>query len=434
MKKFNYKLVVSVIAATGLLLGSSLSAFASTAKVASNVRIRSEASTSGAVVASGVEGSEYQILEEKSGTDGYTWYKIQVDASTVGYVRGDLVKVQGDDGTTTTITTDNTENSATSLAPSEAEAINPITATIAGNAAVNVRSGAGTSYAKVAALEAGSSVTLVAKSNDETGTTWYQIKCEANGTEGFLRSDLLVLPADAVIEPYSENAPAGEDDENGEVTEAPTEEVQESGYTEEAEQVNYDYEIVYTADDSGVEQYYLYDHVNNTRQKVTDMLNAITELNKNYQEASSSLATYKILTIVFGGLAFILLILTIVFFFKSRSDDNEYYVDEDDDDEDEDYDEDEDDDEDDDDYEEDEDEEDDYEEEEVEEAPRKKANSSKADEEPVRKNAKASSAASTKATKAPVNLRGDRKARKSQNFLADDDDFEFEFLDMDDKD
>ena len=404
MKKLNIKLL-SIIAAGVLTVGCCVDAFASQAVVTgASIRIRSDASTSGTVVASGKNGQSYEIQETVSGADGYTWYKVKVDDNTIGYVRGDLVKVEGDDGTTTTITTDNTENTATSLAATEADTMTPKTAVINGNAAVNIRSGAGTGYAKVIALEAGTEIVVIGEATDESGKSWYQLTCEAQNVEGYIRADLVTITGEVESE---ETAGDGElpNDEyvEGEFEDAPAvEEVPE----------NNDYEIVYTTDDEGNYQYYLYDHVTNTRQKVQDLLSAVTNLNTSLEEANSSLATFKILTIVFAALALIFLILFIIFLIKSRSEGEEYYF-EDDDDEDDDDEDDEDDDDDDDD-------EDDGQK----ASPRVRTQRSSASRVSERESRTRSLKSETTQTT--------RRPRKPTNFLADDDEFEFEFLNMND--
>jgi len=410
MKTKSMKFMFSMVAAGAMLIGTCLSAFASQAVVTTEtVRVRSEASTSGTVVATGKSGEKFEITNTVSGSDGYTWYEISVNGSK-GYVRGDLVKVEEDNGTTTTITTDTTANTATSLAPTESSAMTAKTAKIAGNAAVNIRSGAGTGYSKVGSLDAGTEVILVAEATDSSGKQWYQLKCEAQNMEGYIRSDLVTITGDAeVADDASEGDVTDADIEDVEATEEPEAE------TPEPEVTNNDYEIVYTADDEGTEQYYLYDHVNNTRQKVTDLLSAVDTLNTNYQEAASSLSTFKILTIALGALALIFLVIIVVLLIKGHSSEDDYYYEDDDDDEDED--------------------EDDDDDEEEEEAPRRRtvsrpaARNTVSDAPRVRSSSKPTPRVTDDDEPAPA-----RRPRKAQNFLADDDEFEFEFLNMDDKD
>ncbi len=392
--------------AMAMVVGTCLSAFASTAKVSDgSVRIRSEASTSGSVVGTGAQGDTFDILETVSGSDGYTWYKIAMSNGSSGYVRGDLVKVSGDTAGGSITTTSTTANSATSLAPTEANPIKEVTATISGNAAVNIRSGAGTGYAKVASLDAGTSITLTGEANDASGNKWYHLKCDSKNVEGYIRSDLINISEDVKIEPAnSEGGEVEVTDAEEEPEEPVAEEPQEPEYVETVPENN-DYEIVYTTDDDGVYQYYLYDHVNNTRQKVTDLLDAVNTLNTKYQDASSKASTFKVIAILCGVLAVVFLILMIIFIIRSNNANNvEYYEGdfEDDDDDDEDYEDDDD---------------DDY-------VPSRRSGRPAPRVEDSPRSPRQERPAQTP----------QRRPRKAQNFLADDDEFEFEFLNMDDRD
>lgn len=396
MKKRVLKSLFSIMLAISMLVGGSLCAFAATAKIADEgVRIRSEASTAGEVVATGANGDSLEILETVSAGDGFTWYKVKTAGGTTGYVRGDLVRVVEDAPAAET----NAEpNTASSLAPTEGTPINPVTATVAGNAAVNIRSGAGTGYAKVAALDAGTSITLVSEAADASGNKWYQLKCDSQNVEGYIRSDLITVNEEIV--------PASEEP----VEEQPVEEQPVEEPVEEVVPENNDYEIVYTADDEGVYQYYLYDHVNNTRQKVTDLMTGLSTLNTKYQEANSKLSTFKIISIACGGLALVFFVLMIIFIIKNNnSSDDEYYEE---------------------DFEDEEEEE--YEEEEEAPAPRKRPAPA-----PAQTRRPAPAPAPTRAARPArpaQNAQQSHRPRKVQNFLADDDEFEFEFLNMNDKD
>lgn len=376
--------LLSLIMAGTLLVGTFVSAFASTAVVTEDsIRVRSEASTSGSVVANAEKGQSFEIEETVSGADGNTWYKIKAGGGT-GYVRGDLVRVEE-----AAPAAEPTENTAESLPPTEGTRINEVTATVKGNAAVNIRSGAGTGYAKVGALDPGTSVTLTAQASDASGSKWYQLRCESKNIEGFIREDLVNVTEE--ITPFVEEPEETEEP----VEETPTE-------PEVTAPENNDYEIVYTADDEGVYQYYLYNHLDSTRQKVVDLLSAVTDLNDKYNEATDQLSLFKILTIVFGVLMLIFIILTVFFIVKNNSyNGGDYY-------------------------------EDDFEEDYEEDFETRRAAkvASKSESAP-----KSQSAPSSKVNVRPSKSeQTSRRPRRSQNFLADDDEFEFEFLNMDDKD
>ncbi len=59
-------------------------------------RIRSASSTDSTVLASVVSGNELEICGMETGADGYTWYKVYVDRSTIGYIRSDLITDTGE--------------------------------------------------------------------------------------------------------------------------------------------------------------------------------------------------------------------------------------------------------------------------------------------------------------------------------------------------
>ena len=445
MKKIFSKAVLSAMAASVLLLGLTVTSLADTVVMNEDgIRVRASSSTSSSVVTNGAKGDEYKVVETVTGDDGNTWYKIQVNDSSTGYVRGDLVKLNKE--ATEKPKEENTEanaNTASSLAPTQPTPITETTATIAGNSPVNIRSGAGTGYEKVASIEAGTSISLIGEAQDASGNKWYQFKCDSKNVEGYIRSDLITVSAPPAPAEGTEGEGAeGEFVEGEEFTEAESElETYEAPVEEEP--IGGDYEIVYTTDDDGVYQYYLYDHINNTRQKVNDLLEAITTLNNNYQDVSGKLTTFKILTIVFGALMLVAITAAVLFFMKSRNAyEEEYY-------------------------------EDDFEDEEEEplKAPRDNRGPSKnlrssrydrgydeyedapsqrredrrpvreerasRDDRPVREDRPSrderDSREDRRSSRDEMPQRPQRRPRKAQNFLADDDEFEFEFLNMDDK-
>ncbi len=415
MKNFIGKTLGAVILSVSLLFGTALCAFASDATIKDDgTRIRSDSSTGSNVVTTASKGSSYSVLDTVTGEDGNTWYKIQVNDSTIGYVRGDLVDVSGD--TAAAPAAEGEASEVTSSAPGTP--INPATATVK-EPSVNIRSGAGTDYSKVGALTSGTAITLSAEAKDANGATWYQMS--GGGLDGYIRSDFIALDEGQEI------TYPGDTENTEENTE--TEEAPEETYVEPEPVVNNDYEVVYTTDADGVYQYYLYDHINNTKQKVPELLSAVEVLNSNYLSAKSQLTTFKIMTIVFGALALLAIGLSVFLFIRLRNGyEEEYY-------------------------------EDDFEEEEKTPAVRKRpAEDNMGDvrearrpretgdrpvrtergERPVREREPQREPQRAPERRAVRDDRGEerpaqpRRAKRPQNFLADDDEFEFEFLNMDD--
>lgn len=420
MKKRSIKFLLSLITAGVLFTGTFVSAFSTNVKIPEDgIRVRSEASTSGNVVATGSKGASYEVVETVAGSDGYTWYKIKINDSQTGYVRGDLVKVEETAQGNENATANDTPNTANSLAPTTPTAISETTATITGNSSVNIRSGAGTGYALVGTLPGATSITLIGEANDASGNKWYQFKCDSKNMEGYVRSDLVTVSEEPVVieNPEGEN-PEGEIGDEGLAEEQQnTEPVVEEESTPE----NNDYEIVYTTDDDGVYQYYLYDHVTNTRQKVTDLLTAIGTLNESYQSVQSQLTIFRIVAIVCGILAVAFLVIIILLIIKSRNAGEEEY------------------------YEDDFEDDDDDDEEEQEEI-RYRSKTQRPlqrptdrplpQERPELRNDSRAQKSAQQPERRPQNPRveEERRPRRAQNFLADEDEFEFEFLNIDSKD
>ena len=62
-------------------------------KTPTSLNVRGGAGTGFPVVAEVYNGNTFDIIAEETGTDGKVWYKIQVNDTTVGYVRSDFVTV-----------------------------------------------------------------------------------------------------------------------------------------------------------------------------------------------------------------------------------------------------------------------------------------------------------------------------------------------------
>lgn len=85
----------AVLAASLALPG--MAAFAATVTVtASDVNVRSDASTTSDIVGTAASGESYNVGEEKQDADGNTWYQITLSDGSVGYIRNDFVSVTED--------------------------------------------------------------------------------------------------------------------------------------------------------------------------------------------------------------------------------------------------------------------------------------------------------------------------------------------------
>lgn len=133
-------------AAAGLALvmttGVAFASIGSGTVTADSLRLRSEASTNSSTVTKAPKGATVTVEEDM----GNGWYKVTYGNKT-GYMSGDWLTVSLNDGTVLP--------AAEGTAPQQKRGL--ITADV-----LNVRSGAGTGYEKVASLKAGTVVDIVA--------------------------------------------------------------------------------------------------------------------------------------------------------------------------------------------------------------------------------------------------------------------------------
>lgn len=422
---------------------STFTSLAATGTVtAETAKIRKETSTDSEVVGSTVKGKKIDILEAVKDSAGTVWYKVSVAEGGYGYIRSDLVQTSEDIKVTSNASGSSSESqtaaSSTETAEKPAEtvptSIGEQQATVkSSNNSVRIRSGASTKHDTVTSLPGGTSITLIGEANDSAGNKWYQITCNYNNktVEGYIRSDLIDIgtagngeSTEGTGEGLEGEGTEGEalEGAEGEIPEEPQEEVPE----EEPVPENNDYEIVYTQNDAGEYEYYLYDNINGTRQKLNDLLTAVGAANENTLRLQGQMDNQKIIIIILAVVIVILFIVLTILLFKIRDLSYEYEYEEED------------------------------EEEEEEPVPVKKKSKKRVVEEEEPPAVRTKKSASSKSVEKPAKAqdrtssrnRGDgelhaaeRKEpvkrpapRKPQNFLVDDDEFEFEFLNMDDKD
>ena len=177
----------------------------SAAKVtASSAKIRKSADSSSEVVGSATKDKTISIKSQTTGADGYTWYEVYVDANTLGYIRSDLVSIT--DGSTPP-SSSNTTSSTTTPAPAvnetpvEVTAVEPLSATVTGGQSVRVRSNASTTSQIVTTAENGTALTVTGQATGTDGNTWYQVTFLSNNTEvtGFIRSDYVALSGELQV-------------------------------------------------------------------------------------------------------------------------------------------------------------------------------------------------------------------------------------------
>ena len=351
-------------------------------------------------------------------------------------------------GTTTTTTTDtnaaedgnadaaaedgNADAAAEDNAAGTAAAGTVTSATVT-SSSVNIRSEASTSASLAGKATSGQELTVTGETQGSDGKTWYAVTFD--NVSGYIRSDL--------VEAHVSEATAEPAVDETQETEEPEEEpiVDNSA----------DYSVAFEDDGSGSSAWYLHDNTMGTRYQVSDLLNA-EETNKNNQATIDQTAkSMRFVVILMAFVIVVLIIVVTILIIKVRStyeDYDDYDDDEEDDEEDEDDDEDEDEEEErprrfgrkkparyvEEDDDDDEDDDEDEDEEEEEERPRRRPAKKAPVKKPVRRPRvdeyeDEDDEDEDEEEERPRRKKGKSKDWQSKNFL-DDDDLEFEFLDL----
>ncbi|MED9905010.1 MAG: SH3 domain-containing protein [Lachnospiraceae bacterium] len=194
---------------------------------ASSANIRSSADTGSTAVASVVQGNKLTITEEVTGADGQLWYKVFVDADSLGYIRADLVSKDGGSVTTTTpapaANTGTTLNTNVTVNTDGVEAVQPVSASVTQDQ-VRVRADSSTSSDIVTTIKTDVVFTVHGTKTGSDSKVWYQVSFMVDGTEvkGYIRSDYVTL--DGELLPVT--------DTTTDNTETPTEPVPEETVAE----------------------------------------------------------------------------------------------------------------------------------------------------------------------------------------------------------
>ena len=323
MKKLSIvKGIAGLAVMAAVFCGTAFSSLAAEGKViAETAKIRASASTDSEVVGSTVKGKTIDILEAVKDGSGTIWYKVSVADGGYGYIRSDLVQTSETIEVSTQTSSGSTQ---TGGQPAETvpTSIGEQQAVVKSGNNANVRSGASTQHSVVASLPSGTSVTLIGEANDSAGNKWYQLTCSYNNktVEGYVRSDLLTIGAgEAPAETGAEGTEGGEGEGQD-----PSENPEEAGTPEEGgeapapEEVHNDYQVVYTANQAGEQDYYLFMPDGNMV-KVTELLSASETARESMQKLQDQLDKEKIVIIILAVVIVLLFVVITLLLFKIRS-------------------------------------------------------------------------------------------------------------------
>ncbi len=300
--------------------------------VSESAVVRKDPSSNSNVIASLMSGDSVTINNEETDSNGVVWYKVFVNADTLGYVRGDLIKKSGASAPITNTPSTSNENNSSSTTTQEINKnvtvgattqVTPIEsqgATVT-NDKVRVRAEASTDSAIVTQVKKSTAVTVNGQANGTDGKVWYKISFVADGSEvtGFIRYDFVRLSSEVVV--IDENETSQETEEtviNEEVV--PEDEPV-------VEPVNNDYELKYETDADGNSDWYLYNNVEGVKNSLTEFMSAADTNEESLIEAEKLLKKQKMVIVALAIIIVFMLLAITLLFFKVKDADYEEFED-----------------------------------------------------------------------------------------------------------
>ena len=156
----------------------------------SSVKVRKEASTEAELVASVKAGDDLDVVDSVNGADGKVWYKVMINATDYGYIRSDLVTLEGgEQAPSDNNTTTKEEDTTTEITPMAEQKGHTSTNN------VKVRKQATTNSAEVDRLNQDQIFVISGSAKASDGKTWYYVSYIDGGAakQGFIRSDLVKI-------------------------------------------------------------------------------------------------------------------------------------------------------------------------------------------------------------------------------------------------
>ena len=292
---------------------------------ADSANIREKADTNSDVIGSASSGTTVSIKDEVQDSSGTLWYQVYVNANTTGYIRADLVdKTGGDsgnsssqgDGGQTASQGDSQSGSGASGALEEPENVMDAQYAVITADKIIVRTAPSTNEGVVDRLVKDDQVIASGQSNGSDGKLWYYVTFTGeNGTQktGYIRSDLLSL---------------------GEMVPVPEEETPEPEVTapEPETPVNNEYELTHELTQDGTYVWYLYDYTEEGKSNhylVSDLMRVTRNRSESEAEDAKTLVRQRVAIVVLSVLLVIVIALAVVMALKLRDVYYEEYEDED---------------------------------------------------------------------------------------------------------
>lgn len=108
--QFKVRIAAAAMSVAVAFSASSLAAFAATGTVNDDsVNVRSDASTSSSIVGTASNGDELEVGDSKEDDSGNTWYQVTLSDGSTGYIRNDFITVTEDEAPSEADSEQNTE-------------------------------------------------------------------------------------------------------------------------------------------------------------------------------------------------------------------------------------------------------------------------------------------------------------------------------------
>lgn len=289
--------------------------------VAKSANIRQEANTTSTALASVVANNSLSVIGKVTGSDGRVWYQVYVDADQKGYIRSDLITVADEsqvpslDGSTTTTTT-TTEVPTATVDPTGSTEVTPVSGTVAGANNVNVRATASKNGGWVGSAPKNTSVTVTGYIDASDGR-WYLVNFMNGGNQvvGYIRSDYvnlsgeLIAPSAGLPEETPDEPLPSVDDEPGYESAEP-----------EAPEENKPYDV-------GIvnEKWYLFDYEAGKQYAIQDFIAAVDGYKAKLADTEKKLTSKNIIIAILAVLLVIALAGVGFMVFRSMSSEGDEY-------------------------------------------------------------------------------------------------------------
>ncbi len=184
---------------------------------------------------------------------------------------------------------------------------------------VKVRAEASKDSTQVGALKKDVVMPVVGEATGSDGMIWYQISGQNEGkqVDGYVRSDLVEVTATAQPEPEPEPA---------EPVPAPETPAEDPGTSSANE-----YDVSYSDDGTGVNDWFLNDNINGNRYKISELLGAAQTNENNIDVMEGQTKNLRTIIIVLAVIIGLLVVVLTIMIFKLRNSYDDFGDDDDDD-------------------------------------------------------------------------------------------------------